>query len=130
MKHRLTYSTLTQGIMTVVAGVVAYFVLVDLPEQATFLTEDEKAWVIYRKAVDNGGTTEESHLSWAAFKAAFSDIKCYVAFGYYLSVLVPLYGVGLFAPSLINSFGKWSRPQVQLLTVPLYMFACIYVSAL
>lgn len=29
--------------------------------------------------------------------------------------------------SIINSFGQYSRPQVQLLTVPVYVVACIWV---
>lgn len=30
-------------------------------------------------------------------------------------------------PTLIQAFGTYTRPQVQLLTVPVYVFACIYV---
>lgn len=125
--------------MTIVAGVVALFVLVDLPEQAgSWLTEDEKAWVVYRKATDGSSVGEAKHISWKYVKAAFSDFQCWCGLGFYIGILTPLYGVrfgsahrlpadfradsvyylqvGLFTPSLINSFGKWTRPQVQLLT--------------
>jgi hypothetical protein len=33
--------------MTVIAGIVAYFVIVDYAKDAKFLTEDEKRWVMY-----------------------------------------------------------------------------------
>lgn len=99
---RVYADTALQGIATVVAGVVAFFVLVDLPASAKFLTEDEKAWVIYRKAAESGGAGETHKVKWAYVKAAFSDYQCWCGFGFYLSVLTPLYSIGLFTPTLIN----------------------------
>ncbi|ORY88026.1 MFS general substrate transporter [Leucosporidium creatinivorum] len=117
-----------EGLMTILAGVLAYFVMVDRPEQAgSWLTPEEKAYVIWRKESDGSSVGEAKHISWKYVKAAFSDFQCWCALGYYTGVLTALYGVGLFTPSLINSFGTWTRPQVQLLTVPVYLAACAYV---
>lgn len=93
---------MSQGIATVVAGVIAFFVLVDLPASAKFLTEDEKAWVMYRKAAETGGAGESHKIKWEFVKAAFTDYQCWCGFGFYLSVLTPLYSIGLFTPTLIN----------------------------
>ncbi|KAK4056023.1 hypothetical protein OIO90_003018 [Microbotryomycetes sp. JL221] len=118
-----------EGILTVVVGAVSYFTLVDRPQTAKWLTDDERAWVIYRKATEtsSSGVGENSHISWRLVKEAFSDFQCYCGIVFYLSILVPLYGVGLFMPSLILSFGKFSRPHTQLLTIPVYAVACCYV---
>lgn len=45
----------------------------------------------------------------------------------YISVVAPLYGVGLFLPTIIKSFGQFTDPQVQLLTIPVYFVACAWV---
>ncbi|KAK4051224.1 hypothetical protein OIV83_003046 [Microbotryomycetes sp. JL201] len=119
-----------EGLLTILVGAVSYFTLVDRPQTAKWLTEDEKAWVIYRKATETSasGVGENSHISWRLVKLAFSDFQCWLGILFYLSILVPLYGVGLFMPSLILSFGKFSRPHTQLLTIPVYMqVACAWV---
>lgn len=37
-----------EGLLTIVVAVISFFVLYDFPETASFLTTEEKAWVIYR----------------------------------------------------------------------------------
>ncbi|KAK4051223.1 hypothetical protein OIV83_003045 [Microbotryomycetes sp. JL201] len=120
-----------EGLVTVIIGGLSYFALVDRPEQATFLTEDEKAWIIYRKASDSSSVGETHKIKWSYVKQAFSDFQPYFAMGFYFSILIPLYGVGLFMPTIIQGLNRsWTRPQVQLLTVPCYIIACIYVIAI
>ncbi|KAF7799178.1 hypothetical protein EIP86_010409, partial [Pleurotus ostreatoroseus] len=41
-----------EGLTTVVGGIIAAIVLVDFPDTAKFLTEEEKAYVIWRKSRD------------------------------------------------------------------------------
>jgi ACS family tartrate transporter-like MFS transporter len=36
---------IAEGVPTVLIGIVTFFVLTDKPEQATFLTTEEKAWL-------------------------------------------------------------------------------------
>ncbi|THG98143.1 hypothetical protein EW026_g4006 [Hermanssonia centrifuga] len=40
-----------EGLATVLAGILAVFVLVDFPDTAKFLTPDERAYVILRKTI-------------------------------------------------------------------------------
>ncbi|KAM0787531.1 hypothetical protein ACM66B_003602 [Microbotryomycetes sp. NB124-2] len=122
------YIFLLEGALTVLIGGLSYFALVDRPEQAKFLTEDEKAWIIYRKATDGSSVGETHKIKWQYVKAAFSDFQPYCAIIYYFSILIPLYGVGLFMPTIIQGLNRsWTRPQVQLLTVPVYVIGCIFV---
>lgn len=58
---------------------------------------------------------------------AFTSWQVWISTMYYYSIVTPLYGVGLFLPTIINSFGTYTRPQVQLLTIPVYVVACTYV---
>ncbi|SCV67606.1 BQ2448_5217 [Microbotryum intermedium] len=120
-------TVIIMGILTLLAGALAFFCVSDVPAKAKWLTEDERAWLVWRKASDGSSVGEAEGLHVAQIKSAFTDYHCWVALFFYISILVPLYSVGLFAPTLINSFGKWTRAEVQLLTVPMYVFACSYV---
>lgn len=74
-----------EGLMTILAGVLAYFIMVDRPvspktslalkhranslhtvqEQAgSWLTPEEKAYVIWRKESDGSSVGEAKHISW------------------------------------------------------------------
>ena len=68
---------------------MSYFALVDRPEQSKFLTEDEKAWIIYRKQFDGSSVGETHKIKWMHVKRAFSDYKVIFAIGYYFSILIP-----------------------------------------
>jgi len=82
--------------MTVLVGVVAYFVMVDSPASATFLTADEKRFVVdaqrewclhcYRLALnlmrstgqDSPSQGEEEHFEMRHLWAAISDWQVYL----------------------------------------------------
>ncbi|KAL8277541.1 hypothetical protein RQP46_010096 [Phenoliferia psychrophenolica] len=116
-----------EGLATVVAGFVAFWAISDFPSTATFLTEDERAWVVWRKRSDGSSVGEAEGISWPYIIQALTSWQVWLGTAYYISIVTPLYGVGLFLPTIINSFGKYTRPQVQLLTVPVYAVACIWV---
>jgi MFS family permease len=71
-----------EGILTVVVAVVAFFVLYDFPETATFLTEEERAFVVYRlkyqdfKDEQEDGAVrvaQDDTFQWKFVKSAFLD---------------------------------------------------------
>ncbi|GAA6019739.1 hypothetical protein JCM10207_009248 [Rhodosporidiobolus poonsookiae] len=116
-----------EGIATVVWGVVTVFILPPFPQDVKWLKPHEKEWLLYRKASDGSSVGEAEHVSKKYVMQAFTDIKTWLGIGYYFGVVTPLYAISLFAPTLINAFGTYSRPQVQLLTVPIYVAAFIFV---
>ncbi|KAK4048922.1 hypothetical protein OIV83_004478 [Microbotryomycetes sp. JL201] len=117
-----------EGLLTVIAGVVAFWALTDYPSTAGWLTEEEQAWLIYKKAIDSGVHGESDQVKSAFIKRALTDWQVWLATLFYMGIVTPLYAVALFAPTIINSLGAgYTRPQVQLLTVPVYVFACIWV---
>ncbi|EJD01969.1 MFS general substrate transporter [Fomitiporia mediterranea MF3/22] len=113
-----------EGIATVVIGIVAFFVLVDFPVSASFLTPEERAYLTTLVSslleYDNSsGIGEAEKFAWRYVWAAFKDWQIWLHILIYTSVIVPLYGISLFLP-----FG-YSVPITQLLTVPPYVFATI-----
>ncbi|OCH84458.1 MFS general substrate transporter [Obba rivulosa] len=113
-----------EGIATVIVGVIAFFVLVDFPATAAFLTPEERAYVIWRKKYDNSSVGEEENFETRHLWAAFTDWQVWLQILVYMSVITPLYGISLFLPSIINGFG-FDTAISQLLTVPPYVFATI-----
>jgi sugar phosphate permease len=75
---------LLEGLVTVVVGLMAFFVVEDFPEKATFLTEAEQQYVIARlkhQGSDVGGTqvAEETIFEWRSVKDAFLDWQVYLS---------------------------------------------------
>ena len=73
-----------EGLLTVIVAIGAFFAIHDFPETASFLTEEERAWVIHRlryQGSEIGGkqVAEESEFKWQYVKAAFTDWQIYLA---------------------------------------------------
>ncbi|KAJ8469685.1 hypothetical protein ONZ45_g16812 [Pleurotus djamor] len=111
-----------EGIATVVVGVVSFLVLVDFPATATFLTPEERAFIIHKKKYDNSSVGEDENFSVSHICAALSDWQVWLHILVYFSIVGPLYGITLFLPSIVSSFG-YTPAISQLLTVPPYVFA-------
>ncbi|GAW19942.1 hypothetical protein ANO14919_094350 [Xylariales sp. No.14919] len=117
-----------EGLATVVVAVAAFFLLYDFPETATFLTKEERAFIIYRLKyqgqTDAKGVAETDEFKWEYVWAAFKDWQIWVNLFVYWGIVCPLYGVSLFLPSIIKNLGYVSS-TAQLLTVPIYITAAI-----
>ncbi|KAH9914901.1 MFS general substrate transporter [Epithele typhae] len=108
-----------EGLLTVVVGLVAFFVVVDFPQTAEFLTPEERAWVIHRKKYDNSSVGEEEHFEVRHIWETLLDWQVWIHIPIYWSIVAPLYGISLFLP-----FG-FSTTISQLLTVPPYVVATV-----
>jgi len=113
-----------EGIATVCVGILAFFILVDFPVTASFLTPEERSFVIRRKKYDNSSVGEEEQFEMRHLVQALTDWQVWLHILIYMSIVGPLYGITLFLPTIINTFGH-DVPISQLLTVPPYIFATI-----
>ncbi|KIK95819.1 hypothetical protein PAXRUDRAFT_826631 [Paxillus rubicundulus Ve08.2h10] len=111
-----------EGLGTVVVGFLAFFVMVDYPSTAKFLTAEERAFVI-RRQLREGAKDEGDDVS-RQVRAAFTDWQVWALSVVQLSVTVPLYGITYFLPTIINDFG-YSTSISQLLTIPPYAIATV-----
>jgi hypothetical protein len=62
-----------EGLLTVCAGFVAYFAIVDYPETAKFLTAEERAWTVWVRTSDQGAYGEAEHVTFKFIRDALSD---------------------------------------------------------
>jgi hypothetical protein len=77
---------------------LSYFFLSDYPETSTFLTKEEKEWTIYKKATDGTSHGEHSGMNWKLIRSGLFNWQVWMATGFYISIVTPLYSIGLFLP--------------------------------
>ncbi|KAH7890872.1 major facilitator superfamily domain-containing protein [Phlebopus sp. FC_14] len=113
-----------EGLATVVAGAVSYWIIVDFPDHATFLTEAERTVAIRRLQADDQFSAAGEQLRWKDIKKSLTEWKTYVSIIVYAGSDMPLYAFALFLPSIINQV-RYKATPANLLTVPVYVLACI-----
>ncbi|MCJ1375331.1 hypothetical protein MMC20_006566 [Loxospora ochrophaea] len=106
-----------EGVLTCVVSFAFFFVLPDFPEEAKWLTEEERAYVKARLRKDQGRSAAERRIEFKDVKRIFKDFKVIVAGFMYFGLLVPAYGYAYFAPTIIETY-KYSTIQTQLHSVP------------
>jgi MFS family permease len=100
-----------EGILTVIVAIAAYFTLYDFPETASFLTEEERAFVVYRlKYQDFKDEREEGAVrvaqddsfQWKFVKAAFLDWQIWTNVWVYWGTYIRYFGL---VPSVWSTNG-------------------------
>jgi MFS family permease len=118
-------------------AILAIFTLYDFPETASFLTEEERAFVVFRlkyqgqiqgKGEPHAQVAQSEEFRWQYVWDAFKDWQIYANVVVYWGIVCPLYGISLFLPTIIRNLG-YTSSTAQLLTVPIYITAAILAVA-
>ncbi|KAK0433430.1 MFS general substrate transporter [Armillaria borealis] len=115
-----------EGTATVVIGLFSFFIVVDFPATAKFLTPEERAFVVWKKKYDNSSVGEEEHFSVKHIIQALTDWQVFLHIPDLHVRHRPFvwHNVVPSCRTIINTFGH--TPAIsQLLTVPPYIFATI-----
>ncbi|KAJ4303953.1 hypothetical protein N0V88_001554 [Collariella sp. IMI 366227] len=133
--HGWQWIFILEGIVTVIVACIAFWALFDFPETATFLTEEEREFVIYRlkyqgQAADTGHAqvAQADEFKWSYVVDALVDWQIWVNIFVYWGIVCPLYGISLFLPTIIKQLG-YKSSEAQLMTVPIYITAAILAVA-
>ncbi|KAH9822116.1 Major Facilitator Superfamily [Teratosphaeria destructans] len=109
------------------SGVVLIF-LPDSPETAKFLTKREKEFLINRLALETGSghgrVTNSEKIKPKLVFAALKDYKAWFGAGLEICSILCLYGFTATTPFIIKELG-YTAANAQLMTIPLYVCACI-----
>jgi hypothetical protein len=68
-----------EGLITIAAGAVSYWIIVDFPDTASFLTEAERTVVIRRLQGDAQFSAAGEKMQWRHIRKALTDWKTYLA---------------------------------------------------
>jgi MFS family permease len=103
-----------EGIITILIGIAAYFLVSDFPKEAKWLNSEEREFVLAKTH------TDESHdvqIGMRDIKNFLKDIKNWLGAVIYFSIVVPIYAFAYFTPTLVQTLG-YSVVQTQLHSVP------------
>jgi ACS family tartrate transporter-like MFS transporter len=109
---------IAEAIPTVVIGVITFFVLTDKPEQAKFLTAEERNWLVSTIAAERRAT--EAVRTFTLWQALYNPKVLLLALNYFGIVTASL-GMLIFVPQMIKSMGNFSNMTVGWLTMIPYI---------
>ncbi|KAF8557618.1 MFS general substrate transporter [Imleria badia] len=112
-----------EGLATMIIAFAAFFFMHDYPETASFLTETERRNIV--GLLKNDSQNLATHYDFQFVLQALKDYKTYVQIGIYIGLLVPVYAIALFSPTIINELG-FSAANAQLLSVPPFVAGCVF----
>ncbi|GAB3578486.1 MFS transporter [Amycolatopsis endophytica] len=118
---------LVEGIPAILLAFATWFYLTDRPEQAKWLTDDERRWLTTEMDNERRATEAEHH--WPLRKALTHPRILGLAFVYF-AIAYGLYALGFFLPTIIAGFGaefgtKLSTVQAGLVTAIPYVIAAV-----
>jgi MFS transporter, ACS family, tartrate transporter len=96
---------IAEAIPTILIGIVTLFVLTDRPEQAKFLTDAEKAWLVDKLASER--RAKEAVKTFGVWQSMF-DPKVLLLSLNYFGIVVASLGLLIFIPQIIKTLGVGS----------------------
>lgn len=114
-----------EGLLTILIGIVSFWLVHDFPDEAKFLSHDDRLRVIRRLKMDQQSSADHEAFSMRFFWQAMRDWKMWLGMAIYMGCDMPLYAFSLFLPTIISNLGiaGGSTIKSQLLTVPPYAAA-------
>jgi MFS family permease len=110
---------LAQGIPSVLVGIWVIFYLNSSIEEARWLTEEEKA-LLTRNLV-----AEDQHKTENKLVDAFKSAKVWVLCAIYFTLMIGLYGITFWLPTIVRAFGIKGYLEIGLITAIPYGVAVI-----
>jgi MFS transporter, ACS family, tartrate transporter len=113
---------IAEGVPTVLIGLVTLFVLTDKPEQATFLTGEEKSWLTAKLAAERAA--KEAVRKFSFLEGMYNPKVLLLALNYF-GIVVASLGILFFMPQMIKAIGVTDNMTVGWLTMIPYIFGGI-----
>ena len=110
---------LSEGIPSILVGFVVIFYLESSIEEAKWLTPEEKALLAHHLEVEDKHKTEHK------LKDAFTSAKVWVLCAIYFTLMIGLYGIAFWLPTIVKAFGLKGYLQVGLITAIPYGVAVV-----
>jgi MFS transporter, ACS family, tartrate transporter len=111
-----------EAIPTLVVGVLTFFVLTDRPEQAKFLSAEERNWLVAKIASERRAT--EAVRTFTPWQAMYNPKVLLLALNYFGIVTASL-GMLIFVPQIVKSLGNYNNMTVGWLTMIPYICGAV-----
>lgn len=115
---------LAQGLPAIALGVICWFYLTDRPQQASWLSDEERAWLVDEMDHEHGQTAQRYHYP---LKRALTNPRVLALSFVYFGTVYGLYALSFFLPTIIRGFATtfettYSVMQVGLITAIPFAF--------
>ena len=91
--HAWRYIFILEGLLTCVIAFASFFIISDFPDDAKWLSEDERAYINARLQAEQGGSTTSRRIEVHDIVKVFTDYKVFLGGIMYFSLIVPAYGM-------------------------------------
>ncbi|TXT04324.1 hypothetical protein VHUM_04211 [Vanrija humicola] len=118
-----TWIFIIQGVITIGIGILSILFLVDFPDKATFLTEQQKELVITRIQRDRADAVADP-MTGAKIVSYLGTLKLWLFAYMFMCGTVASYSLAYFLPAILATMG-FSNMMSQLLVVPPYVW-CLF----
>jgi len=112
---------IAEGLPTIVLGVVCYFVMTNKPEQATFLTREEKDWLATRLASER--KAKEAIRTYSMLESMWNPKVLLLALNY-LGIVTASLGMLFFIPQIIKSLGTVANSNMTVGWLTMIPYIC------
>ncbi|XWX00382.1 hypothetical protein V2A60_008402 [Cordyceps javanica] len=107
-----------EGLLTVLFGLVAWLVIPEFPQEATFLTTKERALLCARLHRDRGADKIDFHgLNWSK---VLLDWKIWSFTLIYFCADMGAASISSFTPTILKELG-WTASRAQVMSIPIWM---------
>ncbi|PIL23215.1 MFS general substrate transporter [Ganoderma sinense ZZ0214-1] len=113
---------LCEGLMTVLLAIIIFIFMYDYPENATFLTDAERTWLLETIKLDSAAGSKQFKREFIV--QAVRDPKTYLFVSIFFLSAIPTVSFTTFLPTIISGMG-YSSTHAQILTIPPNATACI-----
>jgi ACS family tartrate transporter-like MFS transporter len=113
---------LIEGIPAVLLGFVTLVYLPDSPKRATWLTSEEKDWIVSRLQQEREQARHQVHHT---LREALSSGRVWTLAFIYFSVIMSFYGISFWLPQIVKSYSGLSDVQVGFVSAIPYLAASI-----
>lgn len=111
-----------EGAITAAISILLFFFLSDFPEDARFLSENERLFIKRKLEIDVGDSLNEHSMTFKDIIGVFKEWKVWIVGLMYFGQIVPAYGYAYFAAPIIKLF-NYSPVKTQLYSIPPWVAA-------
>lgn len=113
-----------EGMPCLALAVVVFVFLTDRPAEAQWLTDEQRQWLVQTLAQEERTQAGGRHRI-GSLAASMRDPRVLGMSLVYFSMIIPIYALAFFLPTIISQMGSFSTLQVGFITAVPYVFASI-----
>lgn len=111
-----------EGLPCLFLAVIVLRFLTDRPEHATWLSSEQRAWLTRELAQEEATLAQDSHRV-GSLAGALRDPRVLGMSLVYFSMIIPIYALAFFLPTIVDQMGSFTTLQIGFITAVPYVFA-------